>query len=384
MVTCRPRTDLDAIVERLKDRLHIAVVFGGNRNTAGAVIFPTRNPRSDKTYEAVATNIADSLRRLGFRHVALLPEDMLLGERLKQHGTHLAWLNTGGTQGYVSVCHAPAMLELTGIPYVGHNPLNAAILDCKHVFKYMLDGLAIPTPRYLVWNHPGDRGDPRTTQRFAAVFGGYAGKFIVKPVSGRASLHVKLVDCAADLGDAVAAVTRATENHVLIEQYLPGREFTLAVAGPVIARQRALCSHDRPFAFSPLERLLDHDEPIVTSMDVRPITLDRVRVLDAADDAAVVQAMTDLGTRIFRELGLETAVRVDMRADGDGRIHVLEANPKPDLKLPEGNQLSLICAGLAQQGMDYDDLILSLLANRLRFLLKHRAATIGHIAALLH
>lgn len=384
MITCRQRPDLDAVIGRLKARLHIAVVFGGDRNADDAVIFPTRNPRSDKTYEAVATNIADSLRRLGFRHVAPMPEDMLLGDRLRRQQTHLAWLNTGGTQGYVSVCHAPAMLELMGIPYVGHNPLNTAILDCKHVFKYMLDGLAVPTPRYLVWNHPGDRGDPRTTQRFAAVFGGYAGKFIVKPVSGRASLHVKLVDHAADLGDAVAEVTRATENHVLIEQYLPGREFTLAVAGPVVARQRALHSHSQPFAFSPLERLLDANEAIVTSMDIRPITLDRVRVLDADDDAAVVKPMTELGTRIFRELGLETAVRVDMRADADGRIHVLEANPKPDLKRPEGDKLSLICAGLSQQGMDYDDLILSLLANRIRFLLKYRLATIGHIAALLN
>jgi D-alanine-D-alanine ligase len=138
------------------------------------------------------------------------------------------------------------MLELMGIPYVGHNPLNAAILDGKHVFKYMLDGLAVPTPRYLVWNHPGDTGDPRTTRRFQAVFGGYAGRFVVKPVSGRASLHVKVVDQAADLDAAVAAVTQATGNHVLIEQYLPGREFTLAVAGPVIARERALYSHDRP------------------------------------------------------------------------------------------------------------------------------------------
>ncbi len=58
---------------------------------------------------------------------------------------------------------------------------------------------------------------------------------------------------------------------------------------------------------------------------------------------------------------------------------LLEANPKPDLTRPSGDHLSLVCAGLEQQGMTYDDLILSLLADRLEHYLRHRPVVVGHI-----
>jgi len=62
---------------------------------------------------------------------------------------------------------------------------------------------------------------------------------------------------------------------------------------------------------------------------------------------------------------------------------VLEANPKPDLKRPSGEETSLVCAGLSKHGMDYEDLILSLLADRLNTLFSQRRATVRPIIELL-
>ncbi len=115
--------DLEARIERLFARLRIAVVFGGDKWVDGAVINPTVNPRSWKSYESVANDIAAALRRIGFRHVTLLPDDMRLGERIRNDDIQFAWLNTGGVQGYNPLAHGPAMLEMLGIPYVGHDPL---------------------------------------------------------------------------------------------------------------------------------------------------------------------------------------------------------------------------------------------------------------------
>jgi D-alanine-D-alanine ligase len=61
----------------------------------------------------------------------------------------------------------------------------------------------------------------------------------------------------------------------------------------------------------------------------------------------------------------------------------LEANPKPDLKYPTQAVTSLVSAGLAQTDLDYDDLIMSLLADRLNFVLEHSREAVGHIAELL-
>jgi len=77
-----------------------------------------------------------------------------------------------------------------------------------------------------------------------------------------------------------------------------------------------------------------------------------------------LEALEDLASTLYTEFPLKTLVRLDVRANHAGKLFVLEANPKPDLKAPEGDATSLICAGLDQGGMSYDDLILSIFANR--------------------
>jgi hypothetical protein len=52
--------------------------------------------------------------------------------------------------------------------------------------------------------------------------------------------------------------------------------------------------------------------------------------------------------------------------------------------MPVEGVTSLIAEGLSESGMDYDDLILSLFADRLDFLLTHRRETVRHVVDLLH
>ena len=106
------RSELQRMIELLLDRIRLAVIFGGNKSTPGSVIYQSQNTRSWKSYEAVAEDIAASLRRCGFRNVELIPEDMSMPERIRGANIHMAWLNTGGVQGYNSTSHAPAMLEM--------------------------------------------------------------------------------------------------------------------------------------------------------------------------------------------------------------------------------------------------------------------------------
>jgi D-alanine-D-alanine ligase len=276
------------------------------------------------------------------------------------------------------------MLELFGIPYVGHNPLNAAVLDNKHAFKYALQGLGLPTPRFIVLHYGEAMGDPGVSAHFQAVFGDSRGPFVVKPVSGRASLHVHLVENRADLDSVVRSVHTATENAVMIESFLPGREYCIGVCGPLVAKGGALVRRDRPFCFSGLERVFDDHERIFTSMDVKPISAARFRLLDDdGQDGEILRRLTSLGEAIYTAFNLETAVRLDIRADADGSLAVLEANPKPDLKYPKNGQVSLITTGLERHSMSYEDLILSLLVNRVDFLLNRRPFGIPEIARLL-
>jgi D-alanine-D-alanine ligase len=371
-------------IELLKSRLRLAVIFGGNKSTPNSVLYESHNSRAWKSYEAVAEDIAATLTQLGFRHVQTIPEDMQLGERLRREGIHFAWLNSGGVQGYNSAAHAAAVLEMLGVPYVGHDPLAATTLDNKHAFKREAVCAGLPTAPFTAWHM--DRGPfcPQANSRFHHAFGDYPGPFVVKPVSGRASLHVHVVDDRAGLPDAVARVYRATGNVVLIEKFLAGREVCIAVTGPLVARGGRLVRRRQPFTFAALERVLTPGERIFTSMDVRPITSDRVRNLDDVRDAKLVDRMRELARDVYREFNLSSLIRLDLRADEKGDVYILEANPKPDLKKPEQGITNLISAGLAPAGLSYEDLILSLLADRLDHLFTHRRAAAQHILDLLN
>jgi D-alanine-D-alanine ligase len=223
---------------------------------------------------------------------------------------------------------------------------------------------------------------PELNSRFQLAFDGYPGPFIVKPVSGRASLHVHVASGLQDLPEIVADVHRQTGNLVLIEKYLPGREFCIAVAGRLTARDGVFTRGSEPFAFGALERVLAKDEMIFTSMDKSPITASRFKNVDP-HESQLWMDLHKLAREVFLEFNLGTLIRIDLRADENGKLHILEANPKPDLKYPTLGVTSLVSAGLSQTGLGYDDLLLSLLGDRLDFLLCNCRDTVRHITDLL-
>ena len=373
---------LQQAIECLKPKLRIAVIFGGNKEDLGSVLYRSQNTRSWKSYEVVAEDIAASLRRSGFKHVSVMPEDMNLGERLRREGIHMAWLNTGGVQGRNSCAHAASTLEMLGIPYVGHDPLSATTLDNKHAFKREAVCAGLPTAMFTTWDMTRGPFDPNRNSRFVIAFGEYRGPFIVKPVSGRASLNVHVVQDVSELPEAVAEVYRHSGNLVLIEKYLSGREFCIAVAGKITAKNGVIRHGERPFAFGALERVFDEEELIFTSMDTRPITGERFKEVDPSE-TQLWSELHELGRQVFLEFNLGSIIRIDVRADERGRLHILEANPKPDLKFPTAGVTSLVHAGLAQTDLEYDDLIMSLFAARLNFVLEHSRDAVGHISELL-
>ncbi|MBN1525253.1 MAG: hypothetical protein JW904_12260 [Spirochaetales bacterium] len=375
--------DLCLVLEHLKKSLRIAVIFGGDKSKEKAVRYQTSNPRSWKSYESVAYDIANALSELGFQNVFVMPDDMSLLPNLEVMDIHLAWLNTGGVQGYIPTAHASAMLEMAGVPYIGHNPMNAAILDNKHIFKTMLQKFNIKTAPFLVWSRSAlEANAAKDTSEIHAVFGDYTGPFIVKPTSGRASLHVTYVPSVNDLFDAVNEVYEATQNLVVIEKYVGGSEYCVSITGPVISKKGDCQLLNHPFAFSHVRRNLAADEPVFTSMDKKPITNERITVLGDGNSEKVVESLSKLAHSIYTSFFLETLVRIDIRADEAGELFVLETNPKPDLKKPAGEVTSLTCIGLAQKEMSYNDLIMSLFADRLDYLLSYRSKNITHITSL--
>lgn len=370
-----------AYLEHFRSKMRIAVVYGANKHDTNTVIYKTVNPRPWKSYRDVAQDIQSALFRAGFQYVTLLPDDMALPQRLKDEDIHLVWLNTAGVQGYNPLSHTAAMLEMLGIPYIGHSPLNASVLDNKDMFKRALQALNIPTAPFITWHPSHGPLSTGTGSRFRQVFQDYNGPFIVKPVSGRASLNISLVDSAHKLPFVALDLVRESHNMVMIETFLPGREYSVAVCGGKLYQAGTLTSGTQPFAFATIERLLEPGEPIFTSMDTRAITHDRLRIL--VDDEPERAILVALARQIYLEFNLGSLVRVDVRADKNGTLQVLEANPKPDLSAGDGTRTGLISASLTQHDLSYHDLILSLLVDRLDYLLRYTPESVTHLVEML-
>jgi D-alanine-D-alanine ligase len=365
--------DLQERVREWAPRLRIAVIHGGDKEQPGAVLYRAGNTRPWKSYREVACDIQETLRELGFHHVYLAADDMNLPAFLRRERIHFAWLNTGGVQGEHPVCHTASLLEMLGVPYVGHAPFQASLLDEKDAFKRHLQALGVPTSPFTTWQ-PSGRPLADSMRR---AFGEYSGPFIVKPVSGRASLHVHKVDTAGEVGPLAREINALTHRPVLIEKYLSGREYCVGVCGKVVCRGGRLEELDEPFAFSPLERKLLPGEHVFTSMDNKAITTDRAALLPAGDP--VREELCSLARQIYDELDLKTLVRIDVRADEAGNLFVLEANPKPDLKKPNTGSTSLVSIGLPEQGMSYNDLVFGLLADRFQDLLSTNPKRLEHL-----
>lgn len=378
------RDQLEGILERLKEKMNLAVVYGGNKQEPGAVINVTQNTRPWKSYEIVANDIAHALRESGFKHVFAIPEGVRLVSDLRKSDIHMAWLNSAGVQGRNPMAHAPSVLEMAGIPYVGHSPLTATVLDNKHHFKSECQAYGIPTGRFLVWYSARGKLDPWRNSRFKTIFAGYYGPFVIKPVSGRASLGVSVVNLE-ELADAVEELYQQTHNAVLVEEYFGGEEYCVSVSGPIKYQNSTLVDLDSPFVFSELRRIFEKDEMIFTSMDIKPISKDRLRVLDAsnASESDVVRRLRAIARTVYLDFDLSTLVRIDIRSDVYGNMFVLEANPKPDLKAFDSKSTSLVAVGLHMHGVSYEEYIYSLIADRVHRLFRNSSENIEHIVNLL-
>ena len=367
---------IENMLDDLHGKLRIAVLYAGDSKEPGTVLRRTHNPRHWKSYQSVAEDIAQALYLCGFRRVVTLAEDCNLAGRLKSKKIDLVWINSGGVQGHDPVCHSAALLESFGIPYIGHRPAAAATMDNKYLFKRLLQGIGLPTPCFMQW-HPSQ--GPLNTDEIRIELANCPGPYVLKPVNGRASRNVEYVENVADLPETAHQIFEATHNAVLIESYLPGREFCVGGTGPIVYRAGQLELLETILAFAHLERVLV-DEPIFRSMDLQPMDGSRAHLIDPGKEPQIIHTLDHLCVNVFKCLRLNFLIRIDVRADVDGCLQILEANPKPDLKRPQEKRSSLLAMGLAEIGMSYEDLVLSQLANWLAYAISYESPAVCHVA----
>ncbi len=295
---------------------------------------------SDETITAVAA----ALRR---RHeVVPIEADEDAYDRLRRLRPDLVFNIAERLIGPNRESHIPTICEILGISYTGSDPLTLSLCLDKSRAKEILSYYGIPNaPFWIV-----EPGHPAPANISLPA--------IVKPLHEGSSKGIKdsnVVRTRAELTSRVCEVTRLYKEPVIVERFLPGREFTVGVLGTYPAIEI------RPIVEIDYRRLPAGANPIY-SFEAKWIWDTPDKPLDIfscpADIPAALKArIEDVIASTCRILRIKDWCRIDVRLDEKGEPNILEVNPLPGI-LPNPEDNSCLPKAARTAGYSYDDLIL--------------------------
>ena len=262
--------------------------------------------------------------------------------------------------------HVPALLDVLGIPYTGAAaPALAACYD-KGLVRAVAASLDVPVP-LETYVRPTDQG-----ATLPSVF-----PAILKPNYGDSSQGITKDAVVRNKGALLDYLERLRTEFprrpVLVQEYLPGAEYSVSMVGNPDQNLRALPILEVDFSrLDPnLPKILGYeskwepDSPYWT----------QIKYHEAQLPDHIQAQMIEHSARLFERLGCREYARFDFRADANGEVKLLEVNPNPgwcwDGKLN-------IMAGFA--GIRYSELlgqILSAAEERLGIVARPQLALSG-------
>ncbi len=287
-------------------------------------------------FDSAATigGIEAALRRAGCEVVRVgrgqeLARRLATGERFD-----LVFSIAEGLKGRSREAQVPALCELFDQPYAFSDPLTMAATLDKAVAKRLVRDAGVPTAAFAVLERASDA---RTAELRFPAFVKPLAEGTGKGCAGRSRV-CNLGELEVEAGRLIAAFAQP----VIVETYLPGREFTVGVLGTgaaaeIIAVMELIVgkAHEGGvYGFANKQSFGPH--------------LD----LQLADDAEARRA-GELALAAYRALGCRDVGRVDLRSDAAGEPQFLEVNPIPGLT-PGFSDLPMLTE---MAGRSYDQLI---------------------------
>lgn len=226
-------------------------------------------------------------------------------------------------------------LELLDIPYTGSGPMASSLAMDKTMTKRVWLQHGLPTPAFEVLDASSDLR--QTPDRLGLPL-------ILKPPHEGSTVGIGKVTSHAGMDEAYAQAARFDEQ-VLAEQFIAGRELTVAILGKG-ARARAL----------PIIEIVapggnyDYEHKYFS---------DETRYFCPADlPTDVARYIADISERAYRTLGCEGWARADLMLDRENRPWLLEMNTSPGM-----TSHSLVPMAAKAVGMSYAELCMAILAE---------------------
>jgi D-alanine-D-alanine ligase len=250
-----------------------------------------------------------------------------------------------GIHGNSRESQIPTMLEMLRIPYSGSDPLTLSVSLDKAMAKEVLFARGIPTPAFAVI---GDLKRKPSLPSFP---------LIVKPLSEGSSkgiVNAALVRNHRELREQVAAVLELYRQPAIVEKFLPGREFTVALLGngddlqvlPIVE----ICFEELPAHINPI---YSFEAKWVWDTVEKPL---EIFACPARISAPLRRKIEKVCRAAFSALCCRDWCRIDVRLDEAGEPNILELNPLPGI-LPNPDANSCFPKAARTAGLSYSQLI---------------------------
>ncbi len=258
--------------------------------------------------------IADAIEANNFKVERIGNAGNLL-ERLASLKVDIVFNISEGVSGRNRESQVPAILEMAGIPFVGADALTLGLTLDKVMAKKIFIADKIPTPKFFEVNSSEQLNHTNH----------YKFPLIVKPRfegSSKGLSESSRVKNKAELKEQVEYIVNTYKQPALIEEFISGQEFTVAIIGnetPEIM----------PVVQIKIDGKLKLNDKFYT---FARITSDRLEyVCPAKISAELKKILDDLALKTYRAVECRDFGRVDFRVDKDGKPDVLEINPLPSL-----------------------------------------------------
>jgi D-alanine-D-alanine ligase len=302
---------------------------------------------SAETIDAVAAALSEA------GEVILLEANEDFPERLRAERPDIVFNIAEGQHGVNREAHVPAICEFYGVPYSGSDPLALSVCLDKARTKEMLAYHGVPTAAFAVVRSMGDLTSARPLSF----------PLFAKPIHEGSSKGITERNFCRTWNELEAQTAFLLETYcqpVIVEEYLPGAEFTCAVLGNG-SEARVLPIVGMNFASLP-----DGALPIY-GFEAKWIWDRPERPLEMFDcpakiDDSLTKAIELVTLDAYRVLGCRDWSRIDVRLDAAGTPNVVEVNPLPGI-LPNPADNSCFPKAARAAGMSYNELIQSCLAS---------------------
>lgn len=259
---------------------------------------------SDETIEG----IENALQTLGFTterigNIGELTKALTAGNRWD-----IVFNIAEGVYGIGREAQVPALLDAYKIPYVFSDPLVLCLTLHKGITKHVVRDCGIPTAPFKV---------VETMTDLKKVNLNYP--LFIKPVAegtGKGISGKSLIKTQKELAQWTEVLLEQFKQPVLVEEYLPGREFTVGIIG----------TGEQASAIGIMEvHIVDKSEDAIYSLFNKENYETRVEY--SLPEKGVSKLCYKVALDAWRALGCMDGGRVDLRMDKNGVPNFIEVNP---------------------------------------------------------